>query len=147
MGFDLLIFDFDGTLVDTRLDITNAVNDMLARFGMPQQGVEEVTSYVGDGIAKVVERSIGTAVVSLDEAASVFRESYARRLLENTAPYPGVVEDLAGLDGKLKAILTNKAYEYTKAISDGLGLTPHFAVILGGGSVKSRKPATEGVEL
>jgi phosphoglycolate phosphatase len=147
MGFDLLIFDFDGTLVDTRVDITNAVNDMLARFGMPNKGVEEVTSYVGDGIVKIVERSIGTFGVSLEKAASVFRESYARRLLENTAPYPGVVEALTGLDGKLKAILTNKAYEYTKAISDGLGLTPHFAVILGGDSVKNKKPSTEGVDL
>jgi phosphoglycolate phosphatase len=162
MGFDLLIFDFDGTLVDTRLDITNAVNDMLARFGKPRKGVEEVTSYVGDGIVKIVERSMGTVGAgieetgdkesgtpgaSLGEAVSVFRESYARRLLENTAPYPGVLEALAGLDGRVKAILTNKAYEYTKAISDGLGLTPHFALILGGDSVKSRKPATEGVEL
>jgi len=157
MGFDLLIFDFDGTLVDTRLDITNAVNDMLARFGKPLKGVEEVTSYVGDGIVKIVERSMGIAGADLDgagaagadidEAVSAFRDSYARRLLENTVPYPGVRETLEGLDGKLKAVLTNKAFEYTKAISDGLGLTPHFAFILGGDSVKNRKPATEGVDL
>jgi phosphoglycolate phosphatase len=157
MGFDLLIFDFDGTLVDTRLDIANAVNDMLARFGRPPKGVEEVTSYIGDGIVKIVERSIGAvgvavektdaAGVSLEDAVSAFRESYARRLLENTVTYPGVLETLAGLDGKVKAILTNKAYEYTRAISDGLGLSHHFSVILGGDSVKSRKPATEGVEL
>jgi len=157
MGFDLLIFDFDGTLVDTRLDITNAVNDMLERFGRPRMGVEEVTSYIGDGIVKIVERSMrasgtdveerGASGTDLEKAVSVFRESYAKRLLENTAPYPGVLEALAGLDGKLKAILTNKAYEYTKAISDGLRLSRHFTIILGGDSVQNRKPATEGVEL
>jgi phosphoglycolate phosphatase len=166
MRFDLLIFDFDGTLVDTRLDITNAVNDMLARFGMPPKPVDEITSYVGDGIGKIVERSLGkaggaaddgggkiegresgAAGPALEEAVKAFREAYARRLLENTAPYPGVLETLAELDGRVKAILTNKAYEFTKAISDGLGFTPHFAVILGGDSVKERKPSTEGVEL
>jgi phosphoglycolate phosphatase len=167
MGFDLLIFDFDGTLVDTRLDITNAVNDMLERFGRPRKGIEEVTSYIGDGIVKIVERTMGASGVDvretgasgadrggtgpsgvgLEEAVSAFREAYARRLLENTAPYPGVLEALAGLDGKVKTIFTNKAYEYTKAISDGLRLSRYFTIILGGDSVKNRKPATEGVEL
>jgi phosphoglycolate phosphatase len=167
MAFDLLIFDFDGTLVDTRVDITNAVNDMLALFGIPPKGVDEITSYVGDGIGKIVERSLGAAAArpgegnakaadhqevraagpDLEEAVKSFKEAYGRRLLEHTAPYPGVIETLEGLDGKVKTILTNKAYEFTMAICDGLGLTRRFSVILGGDSVKNRKPATEGVEL
>lgn len=146
MAYDLLIFDFDGTLVDTRVDITNAINDMLERFGRARKGVDEVTSYVGDGIRKIVERSIDGSGITPDDAVLVFREAYARRLLEHTRPYPGVVAALKGMGDRLKAVLTNKAYEYTTSICDGLGLAEYFTVILGGDSVKNRKPATEGVD-
>jgi len=147
MGFDLLIFDFDGTLVDTRVDITNSVNDVLSRFHLPAKGVDEVTSYVGDGIGKIVERTINGTDIPLEEAVELFKESYAARLLQNTKTYPGVPETLDSLLGRVMAVLTNKAYRYTKAISDGLGLTGYFSVVLGGDSVKSRKPSTEGIDL
>ena len=146
MEFDLYIFDLDGTLIDTRCDMTEAINEMLSRYGIPPKSVEEVTSYVGDGIKKLVERTLDNRRIELEEAVSFFKESYWRHKLDTTAPYPGIKDLLSRLTSKQKAILTNKAYRFTRAITDGLGLTQQFSLILGGDSVARKKPALDGVE-
>ena len=146
MAFDLYIFDLDGTLIDTRRDLTAAVNEMLLPYGIGPKSVEEVTGYVGDGIKKVVERSFGDRSFNVEEALSVFKKSYWNHMLDTTAPYPGVMNLLSRLKGSYKAILTNKAYRFTKAITDELGLTHYFPIIVGGDSVERKKPSTDGVE-
>ena len=145
MAFDLYIFDLDGTLIDTRQDITAAINEMLTRYGLESKSVEEVTGYVGDGIKKLVHRcidepSINNREVSLDEAVSMFEECYWNHMLDTTMAYPGVMDLLAALKDRQKAILTNKAYKFTKAITDGLGLTQQFSLIVAGDTVSRKKP-------
>lgn len=146
MAFDLYIFDLDGTLIDTRHDLTTAVNEMLLPYGIGPKSVEEVTGYVGDGLKKLVERSFGDASYDVEEALSAFQKSYWNHMLDLTEPYSGVVDLLSRLKGKYKAILTNKPYRFAKAITDELGLTPYFPIIVGGDSVERKKPSTDGVE-
>lgn len=146
MGFDLYIFDFDGTLVDTRQDMTSAVNVMLTHYGLETKSVPEVTSYVGDGIKKLVERCIGSHDVDIKDAVSRFNRAYASHLLDTTVTYPGVYEVLDNLKDKYRAILTNKSYDFTKIITDALALTSYFSLIIGGDTLKNKKPNPEGVE-
>ncbi|UCB46533.1 MAG: HAD-IA family hydrolase [Spirochaetota bacterium] len=156
MAFDLYIFDLDGTLIDTRQDITTAVNEILHHYNLESKSVDEVTDYVGDGIRKLVQRcieqssieqsSIVNSRVSLDEAVSMFKDSYWSHMHDTTITYPGITELLTHLKDKKKAILTNKAYKFTKAIMDRLGLTKQFSLIVGGDTVSKKKPSTEGIE-
>lgn len=146
MSFDLYIFDLDGTLADTRRDLATAVNEMLAVYGIGPKTVEEITSYVGDGIKTLVERSFGGVSFDAEKALSIFKKSYWNHMLETTVLYPGVSDLLSRLDGRSKAILTNKAYKFTIAIADHLGLTPCFPIIIGGDSLERKKPSTDGIE-
>ncbi len=145
MTYELLIFDLDGTLIDTRQDIANSANIMLDHYGLDGKSVAEVTSYVGDGIAKFVERCIGDEKVNFNEAVSMFKSIYTEHLLENTSPYPGIMELLDQLNMYRKAVLTNKAYDPTKTITDGLGLTTHFEMVVGGDTLPRKKPFPDGV--
>jgi phosphoglycolate phosphatase len=146
VGFGVYIFDLDGTLIDTRRDITNSVNDMLTHFGLEPKTVVEVTSFVGDGIKKLVERCVDGRKIDAEKAVAVFESAYSSRLLETTKTYPGVFELLNSIRDKYKAILTNKALRYSKAITDGLGLTPHFNLIAGGDTFEKKKPSPVGIE-
>ncbi len=146
MGFDMYIFDLDGTLIDTRRDITTAINKVLSHYGLAKKSIDEVTGYVGDGIQKFVERCIGDKKIDVDKAVSMFKDFYWTHLVDTTKPYPGVCEVLDHLSDKYKAILTNKSYKFTKAITDKLNLTEKFSEIVGGDSVSKKKPSTEGME-
>ncbi|MBN2322394.1 MAG: HAD-IA family hydrolase [Spirochaetes bacterium] len=145
MLFDLVIFDLDGTLIDTRFDMTTAINEVLSSYGLPEKGVEEVTGYVGDGIRVLVERCVVGSGIDITEAVSRFKDSYWNHMLDRTEPYPGVTALLDRIGGIKKAVLTNKAYSFTKAIMDRLGLTERFECIVGGDSVGRKKPYTDGV--
>lgn len=146
MRFDVCIFDLDGTLVDTSGDITNAVNDMLNFFHLDMKDKDEVISYVGDGIRKLVERCIVNQDVDLEKAESIFIEAYSSRIVETTKPYPGIMDVLDYMMNRCIAILTNKSYRFTKQITDALGLTNYFPVILGGDTLEKKKPDPCGVE-
>ena len=145
MTYELLIFDLDGTLIDTRQDIADSANIMLAHYGLHGKTVAEVTGYVGDGIAKLVERCIGNERVDFEEAVSMFKRIYTEHLLENTRPYPGIIELLEQLNFYRKAVLTNKAHGPSKTIVHGLGLTPYFEMIVGGDTLPRRKPFPDGI--
>ena len=145
MIYELVIFDLDGTLIDTRQDITNAANEMLAHYGLQAKSVAEVTGYVGDGIARLVERCLGSHHVAFEEAVELFKRSYSSHLMDFTRPYPGIVDLLEGLRGVRKAILTNKSFEMSKTITDGLGLSSYFELIVGGDSIPRRKPFPDGI--
>jgi len=146
MGFELLIFDLDGTLIDTREDITRAVNEMLVYYKLPEKKVWEVTGLVGDGILKLVERCVSDKNININEAVEVFKDNYKKHMLDTTKPYPGITEVLSELSDKTKAVLTNKAFSFSKAILDGLNLTPFFDIIVGGDTLPVKKPNPDGLK-
>ena len=138
---DLLIFDLDGTLADTKLDIATAVNLTLKEFGLPPKESAVIYGYVGDGVRKLLQRAFeGQPLGFYERGLKVFRQHYLAHLLDTTQFYPGVLEVLDHFKGKKKAIATNKPSEYTQKIIDGLGVRDRFDLVLGGDSTLHLKP-------
>ncbi len=145
MGLPAYIFDLDGTLVDSRHDLADAVNRMRADLGLGPLPLERVVSFVGDGIRRLVERSLQDAPTSparLEQALALLREHYAAHLLDRTVLYPGVH---AGLEALARepchlAIVTNKPTEPARRICEGLGIGHFFALVLGGDACERMKP-------
>ena len=152
MGFNpalmekqLLIFDLDGTLADTRADLATGINLMRAHYNLPPLALETVTSYIGNGIRKLVERSLDGVEVELDEALALDKKFYAEHMLDETALYPGVVEGLQALSGNTLAVLSNKPGDSSRIILKHLGVDGLFFRILGGGDLPNLKPAPDGI--
>jgi phosphoglycolate phosphatase len=147
---DLLIFDLDGTLIDSRLDLANAVNAMRAHLGMSGLANERVYSYVGNGAPVLVRRALGeqAADEEVRQALAFFMEYYAAHDLEHTTLYPGVRESLDRFraSGKRMAVLSNKPTAMSRHILQGLGVSGHFFQIFGGNSFQQKKPNPIGVE-
>jgi phosphoglycolate phosphatase len=147
---DLLIFDLDGTLVDSRIDLANAVNATRSHLGMTLLSNERVYSYVGNGAPVLVRRSLGDAATEAEvqEALEFFLEYYGVHDLDYTTLYPGVKESLDRLRdaGKRLAVLTNKPVRMSRHIVEGLGVGGHFFQVFGGNSFEWKKPHPIGVE-
>lgn len=145
---DLLIFDLDGTLVDSRQDIFNAVNRMLERLDLPALPGETIVGYVGNGVRELIRRSLGPAHFGrLEEGTAHFLEHYSAHLIDYTHLYPGVAETLEGLAGKRKAVVSNKLEDLSRRILKGLEIDHHFALVVGGDTVGKKKPSPEAVRL
>lgn len=147
---DLLIFDLDGTLIDSRLDLANAVNAMRQHLGMSSLTNERVYSYVGNGAPVLVGRALGEEATEpeLRKALEFFMQYYAAHDLDYTTLFPGVRESLDRFRdaGKLMAVLTNKPTGMSRHIVDGLGIGGNFFQVFGGNSFDQRKPDPVGVE-
>jgi phosphoglycolate phosphatase len=147
---DLLIFDLDGTLIDSRLDLANSVNATRAHMGMPALANERVYSYVGNGAPMLIRRAMGPRATEaeIEEALEFFLEHYREHPLDYTTLYPGVHEALDRLRaaGKRMAVLTNKPAKISRAIVEGLGVGGHFFAVYGGNSFEFKKPNPVGVE-
>jgi phosphoglycolate phosphatase len=144
---DLMIFDFDGTLVSTGTDLAGAVNYTLGKLGLRQKQQDEIIAFVGDGVGKLIERALGKK--SLDfysEAIKIFSSYYSEHLLDNTVLYPDVEKILIFFQYKQKVILTNKRYDFVWAISKGLNIEKYFIEIIGDGSTPYRKPDSHLVD-
>jgi phosphoglycolate phosphatase len=138
---DLLIFDFDGTLVNSGEDLIISVNHTLGKLGLPARQPGEIISFVGDGVDKLIERSVGPGGMNrFDEALRIFTEYYSKQMLKNTRLYPDVKEVLEHFREKRKLIITNKRYRFTKEIADFLGITPYFNEIIGRDNYPYSKP-------
>lgn len=141
---DLLLFDLDGTLADTKADLATAVNLTLRDFGLPQHPPERIYTFVGDGVRMLLARAFESKGAKAFEAAlTVFREHYMDHLLDETRLYPGVEKVLAHFSEKKKGVVTNKPIEYTLKLMDGLGASDRFDVILGSSSAVQLKPHPE----
>jgi len=137
---DLLIFDLDGTLIESKWDIATSVTLTLDELGLPTWTQEEIFSFVGDGIKRLLRLAVGEeSQVAYDEALRVFRGHYLAHCLDRTRFYPGVESVLTHFADKQKAVATNKALEYTTKILEGLG-AHHFAYVVGGDNGYGLKP-------
>ncbi len=147
---DLLIFDLDGTLIDSKRDLADSVNAMRAWMGLPSLPGELVYSYVGDGAPMLVRRALPDAnEEELARALRYFLEYYRDHMLDATTLYPGVRPALDCLhDAQIPmAILTNKPVRFSVQLIEGLGLEMHFFRIYGGNSFEEKKPHPRGVEM
>lgn len=145
-----LVFDLDGTLIDSRRDITTAINRMRAELGLPPLALEQVVTMVGEGARLLVERALGPECPPerVDPALARYLAHYWEVCLETTRPYPGIEEMLATLAAHYPlALLSNKGEALSRKILDGLGLTRFFREILGGDSLATRKPDPSGLRL
>ncbi len=137
---DLLIFDLDGTLIESKWDIAESVNLTLGELGLPQRPIEEIFGFVGDGVKKLLRLAVGEDDrVSFEEALQVFRGHYLAHCLDRTRFYPGVEAALTHFSSKRKAVATNKSIEYTQVILQGLG-AHHFQFVVGGDNGFGLKP-------
>lgn len=148
----LLIFDLDGTLVDSRQDLIESVNAMLQHFHRPELPGDAIASYVGDGAPMLVRRALGDPDEEqfVQEALEYFLSYYRVHKLDNTHLYPGVKEALEALrdqDGgeRRMAVLSNKPVNPSRAIVEALGLGDFFVRVYGGNSFHSKKPDPLGV--
>lgn len=143
----LLVFDLDGTLVDSKVDLANAVNVALESFGLPPLPHPVIYSYVGDGASALIRRAIPTE--KADRFPGVldrFLAYYRSHLLDTTRPYPGVAGALRKWSGIYRmAVLTNKGAAMTREILTGLSLDGYFFEVGGGDSFGTKKPDPEGL--
>ena len=147
-GVRALIFDLDGTLIDSKLDLALAVNATLAEMGCGPLAHEQIFGYVGQGAPMLIRRALGGGSSDEDSqrALEFFLGYYRAHMLDNTVTYPGVREGLAQLAGLQMAVLTNKPVRISRAILEGLGLGGYFRYIYGGNSFERKKPDPMGVE-
>jgi phosphoglycolate phosphatase len=148
-GIRVLIFDLDGTLIDSKLDLARSVNAMLAHMGRPELPPETIYGLVGNGAPVLVRRAIGEGATEAEgeKGLAYFLSYYREHMLDNTVPYPGVREGLAQLTAFPMAVLTNKPVVFSRAILDGLGLSRYFRFVYGGNSFEKKKPDPMGVEI
>lgn len=139
----LLIFDLDGTLIDSRVDLARGVALTRKELGLSPVSSEAIIANIGEGVKNLIRRSIPEWPASrLDEALVINRRHYTRCLCDHTRPYPGVTAMLRGLRGQgvKTAVVTNKPHEFTTQILDRLKLTTYFDQILGAGVLPQLKP-------
>jgi len=138
---DLMIFDLDGTLIDSGNDIASAVNYTLKEMSVPLLKRGKITGYVGDGVKILIERSIGEENIDrLEEALDIFIAYYTDHILDTTDLYPGVRDVLRHFENKKKIIVTNKIYRLSSMIANELKIEEYFEEIIGRNSAPYKKP-------
>jgi len=139
-----VIYDLDGTLVDSRDDLADSVNAMLARLGLPERDPVVIYGFIGEGAERLIRRSLGPSEEHrFPAAAPIWREEYAKRLLARTRLHPGI-DGLLQMPPDARAVLTNKPGAFARQILEGLGVASAFRAVLGGDEMP-RKPAPDGL--
>jgi phosphoglycolate phosphatase len=136
MDYDLLVFDLDGTLIDSAPDISASLRRVLVRMGREPIPHERVVAAIGSGVRKLVER---TTVPPIEPVIEAFMAEYSEHLMDLTRLFPGVQETLGRLPGR-KIVLSNKPEKMSRKVVEGLGISKHFEAVYGGDSFPSRKP-------
>jgi phosphoglycolate phosphatase len=148
---EAVLFDLDGTLVDTAPDLTIALNAMLAELGRPLVSLEQVTSWIGNGAPRLVKRALTGLMEAepdahlFEQALASFRKHHARHLCVNSRVYPGAQEALISLtrSGFKLACVTNKPAMFTEPFLHQIGLAGCFGVIVSGDTRPAKKPDAE----
>lgn len=148
--YDLVIFDMDGTILDTLDDLCDATNYTLAQMGCPKRSKEEVRCFVGNGILKLLERAMpsGTTKAQIRQAFSIFMEYYNKHCMDKTKPYDGIIDLLRELraQGIKTAVVSNKRHETVKILCDDL-FTGLFDAFEGDRPGVPKKPDSAMVDL
>ncbi len=146
-GVRALVFDLDGTLIDSKLDLALSIDATLKHMGRASLPHETIYGYVGNGAAVLVRRALGDDVTDAeaDEGHRFFLSYYREHMLDNTVTYPGVREALDQLQKHPMAVLTNKPVRFSQHILDGLGISRYFRYVYGGNSFETKKPDPEGM--
>lgn len=143
----LLVYDLDGTLIDSRWDIADAVNGTLHEFGLGTLPLEKVNSLVGGGVKNLMQQALqetgADPLPPLGKVIKLFRERYGGHLLDHTRLYPSVTKVLEFFKERLQAVITNKPESFSRTILKGLGVDAYFFRILGGDGGFPKKPAPE----
>jgi phosphoglycolate phosphatase len=146
----LVIFDLDGTLIDSKLDLVHSVNAARGLMNLPPISEGLVSSYVGNGAPVLMRRALGpeASEADVERGLEFFLKYYRAHMLDNTRLYPGVRDALDRLHqaGEKMAVLTNKPVRFSRSIVEGLGLTGHFFQVYGGNSFEQKKPDPVGIE-
>jgi phosphoglycolate phosphatase len=152
-SIQLVIFDLDGTLIDSRLDLVHSVNAALRHIGRPELPDHVIASYVGDGAPVLIQRALGGETIDeavLRKGLEYFLSYYRAHKLDHTTVYSGITEALAVIQSsgngtpRKMAVLTNKPVVPSRAIVEELGLGRFFGQVYGGNSFATKKPDPEG---
>lgn len=137
-----LIFDLDGTLIDSKNDLICSVNAMLRELGRSELAPETISSYIGHGAPQLTARALGERCTEEERSRALefFLRYYDEHKMDTTRPYPGVAETLERLAGRPMAVLTNKPVRISVRVLQALGLAKYFQAIYGGNSFTTKKP-------
>jgi phosphoglycolate phosphatase len=141
----LVLFDLDGTLVNTLEDIASSVNHTLARLGEAPVSLDAVRRYVGDGIEMLMERALGGRRAHLKEAVNIYKEHHRRNLVVRSALYPSVRETLEYFQALPMAVISNKTIEFVGPLIDRLTIGRYFKRVIGADSGLPLKPAPDAL--
>jgi phosphoglycolate phosphatase len=144
-----LIFDLDGTLIDSKRDLIRSVNAMLQELGREQLHEDTISGYIGHGAPQLVGRALGGGATEAERerALKFFLAYYEDHKMDSTCAYPGVLQALEHLAALPMAILTNKPVRISKRILEGLGLAKYFRAVYGGNSFETKKPDPLGAHI
>ena len=146
--YNPILFDLDGTLVDSGLDIAESVNRTLKAHDLPHLPAQEIISFVGDGVRKLIERTLArVGRNNVDEMVIAMRADYRENCLVHTASFPGIAELLRDLKEAKVAVVTNKVADFAHIILDGLNLAPYIQVVVGGDETEKIKPHPDPILL
>jgi phosphoglycolate phosphatase len=142
MPIKLILFDLDGTLVNTSEDLTHALNFALNPFGLKELAVEDTIKLVGEGITRLIEKALGSERVhQRGEATQRFLDYYSKHLTDCSIIYPGVPETLEKLHNFKKAVISNKREDLSIKLLSALGLLNYFNMVVGSDTTSEKKPS------
>jgi phosphoglycolate phosphatase len=143
-----VIFDLDGTLIDSKQDLIYSVNAMLREFGRGELAEETISGYIGHGAPQLVARALGDGCTEEERqrALQFFLSYYELHKMDTTCAYPGVAETLEKMASMPMAVLTNKPVRISVRILDAMGLSKYFRAIYGGNSFETKKPDPLGAK-
>jgi len=138
---DLFIFDLDGTLVDTKQDLTDAINYVRKRLSLPPLDADTVASYIGDGLRRLLERSLPRSQWGrLEDITPLYMRYYQEHALDHAGLFLGVEETLRHFRSKKLVVISNKPERFIRLVVEGLKIAAYFTLLIGGDSMPSMKP-------